>query len=72
MSGEDSVEPVQIKRGDLVIVQGKLAKVASRIYEIVSGVDSTPVSCVNVEFTVTGEMWTVKIDQITKVGRDFP
>jgi hypothetical protein len=73
MSGDDRVDPAQIKRGDLIMVQDMLATVASDVYEVISGgEDSTAIPCVNVVFTHTGIIWTVKIDQIKKVGREFP
>lgn len=73
-----------IKKGDIVRVNGKVAIAESGIYTHVvyddydreimrgGGEGGSAVSSVNVVFPETGIKWTVKSSQVEKVGREFP
>jgi len=73
-----------IKKGDIVVVNGKVAIAESGIYtrmvyddydyEIMrgGGEGGSAVSSINVVFPETGIKWTVKSSQVKKVGREFP
>lgn len=66
----------KFRKGDLAKVNGKLVVIDSEVYTQIfhdkHDQDSVSSEVVNVVFSQTGIVWTVKVSQVEMVGREFP